>query len=173
MKKLVFLACCGFLGIGSFGHAEQIRDIRSLDTNNNGVYEPGEVNSCEEYRSGPCVMYCPVTRFKEEKYCVKKCVKEPYTVCKKQCTYVDQAYTKRCCRYVPQYYTKTFCKQVPQYYDEPCTKKVPQYYNTYETCYKDKYVTEEKCRFVPYTCIEKSYVNSPNDCTPCNSGSVR
>jgi len=191
MKYLLSFFCLGML---------LAFDLSGTMYRNGGkVYEPGEIDPSCSYQSGPCVCYCPVTRFREEKYCTQRCVYEPYTVEKKCCRYVDQGYTKKGCRYVdqpyevkctkmvpqystkscvryvkvPQYYerscckmvpecyTKTCYKKVPQYYDIPCSKKVPQYYTECETKYCKKWVTDEKCCYKPYTCIEKRCVNCP------------
>lgn len=150
MKKLLLMGAfllCSSLSMADA--AEKIRNVRDLDANCNGIYEEGEVNPCGEYRTGPCVCYCPVTKFKPKYYCEKRCIEEPYCVQKKCTRYVPQYYTKQCCRYVPQYYTKTYCRQVPE-----C------YYVT-ENKIRKRYVTERKCRYEPYTCIEKCCVDEP------------
>lgn len=150
-------------------------DVRSLDANNNGVYESCEVNENTCVQSGPCTCYCPVTRFRPVNYCETKCVQEPYTCEKKCCRYVDECYSKKCCRKVPQYYdkqccrmvpecyTKTCCRmvQVPQYYEKQCTRMVPQYY-TVQCCRQVNEYYDEPCtRKVPqyYTVCETKYRN--------------
>lgn len=148
--KLVLLGIlCFCFPFGQSLFAERVNNVRDLDTNCNGIYETGEVNPCVEYQSGPCVAYCPVTRFKPKYYCEKKCIQEPYTVKKKCCRYVPQYFTKQYCRYVPEYYTRTFCRQVPEYY---CVN---------ETRYRTRYVTEQKCCYLPYTCVEKRCYECP------------
>src|SRR5271167_428894 len=109
MKLLttLFLAMILFVGVSASAFGDRVNNVRDLDTNGNGIYEPGEVDPCKEYQSGPCVCYCPVTRFKTENYCVTRCVEEPYTVDRKCCRWVDQPYCVKKCRYVPQYYTQT------------------------------------------------------------------
>jgi hypothetical protein len=138
IASLAIIMGTGFSGVAMADY----RAMEESEMEQNGV----DPNGC--YQSGPCVCYCPVTRYKKEEYCVQKCVKEPY-VCR-----------KKCCRYVDQCYTKTRCRYVPQYYEEKCTRKVPEYYYTCEEKCKDKYVTEKRCRYVPYTCMEKK-------CVPC------
>lgn len=159
------LTLCTLFGQGLY--AERINNVRELDTNQNGIYEENEVNACGEYQCGPCICYCPVTRFKPKYYCVDRCEQEPYTVKKKCCRYVDQYYTKKHCRYVPQYYTKTYCRQVPEYYSQSYCRKVPEYYYTCETKYRNKIVKEKKCRYEPYTCWEKRCIDAPNGCPTC------
>ncbi|NGX43369.1 MAG: hypothetical protein K940chlam7_01666 [Chlamydiae bacterium] len=165
--KNILIATFAFLVAISTVSAEQVRNIRSLDSNNNGMYEEGEINPSGEYRTGPCVCYCPVTRFKQKKYCVKRCYQEPYTVRKKCVRYVNQPYQKQQCRYVNQYYTKTYCKKVPEYYCVTCYKKCPEYYYTCETKSRTKYYNEEKCHYVPYTCIERKCIDP---CAVCPDG---
>lgn len=165
MKKFIIfgLMCCCSIAAMSLDAAQRVRNVRDLDTNCDGCYDPCEVNPCEEYQTGPCTVYCPVTRFKPQYYCEKKYVDEPYCVQKKCTRYVPQYYTKQYCRYVPQYYTKTYCRKVPE-----C------YYVTEEKCRK-RCVTEEKCRYIPYCCVEKRCVDCPIDnceqsCNTCGSG---
>jgi hypothetical protein len=67
----------------SSAFAANHQNMRHLDSNGNGQYDPGEVDPCQEYISGPCDVYCPVTKFKEECYYTTHCVEEPYTVRKK------------------------------------------------------------------------------------------
>ena len=175
MRRNTLLSLLCFLGVSGFAAADyqQIGDIRSLDTNNNGIYEEGEVDPNAAYQTGPCVYYCPVTRFREKKYCVKRYVQEPYTVQKKCCRMVKKYHTKRCCRYVPKYenvyYCKRICKKVPEYYDQTYCVEEPEYYCVPETKYRTRCVTEDKCCYEPYTCVEKRCVPCPPACPPVES----
>lgn len=112
-------------------------------------------------------------RYVDQPYTVKKCrmVPEYYTKTfeKKCCRQVPEYYTVRKCRMVPQYYevtkcrmvpeeyckyyTKKYCRKVPQYYDVQCCRKVPEYYNVCEQKCRKKYIKENRCRYVPYTCM--------------------
>ena len=152
MSKTIFSALAAALVLLTTGLSAQNYDISRLDANGNGIYEQGEVDPNCAYPSGPCTVYCPVTKFKEKKYCVKHCVQEPYTVRKKQCRQVPQYYTKKFCKYVPQYYEKTFCRMCPEYY------------YTCETKYRNKYVTEDKCCYEPYQCVETRTIDN---CVAC------
>lgn len=168
MKKFSFLIAAFMMlcSLSTIHAAERIGNVKDLDTNCNGMYEEGEVNPCAEYRTGPCVCYCPVTKFRPKYYCEKRCVEEPYCVQKKCTRYVPQYYEKKCCRYVPEYYTKTFCRKVPQYYTQTYCRQVPECYYVTETKYRKRYVSERKCRYEPYTTIEKCCVDEP----VCGSG---
>jgi len=174
MKKTPFvvfaLILCTFFGqsLDAATQRARVRNVRDVDTNKNGIYEQSEVNACGgECQAGPCVCYCPVTRFKPKYYCVERCEQEPYTV-KKKCTrYVNQYYTKKHCRYVPQYYTKTYCRKVPEYYCKTYCRKVPETYYTCETKYRNKVVKEKRCRYEPYTCWEKRCIDAPDGCSSC------
>jgi len=130
----------------------------------NGMYQAQEMSGDYEgdaacpapYQSGPCICYCPVTRFRPSYYCVNRSCQEPYTVQKKCCRYVPQYYTKQHCRMVPEYYTKTYCRQVPEYYCVP------------ETRYRTRCWQERKCRYIPYTTIEKKCIDNPDGgCPTC------
>lgn len=171
MKKifslLAFLSLCTLSNLS----AAATTPVREMNIDPNGVYQEGEVDPNACYQSGPCVCYCPVTRFRPEYYCETKCVEEPYTVEKKCCRYVDQNYTKKCCRYVdqpyekqccrmvPEYYTKTCCRMVPEYYEKQYCRNVPEYYT--KTCSRKvpEYYEEQYCRKVPeyYTTCETHY----------------
>lgn len=150
LSYLVMPLICLF-AVSGLEAAQQVNDVRQLDSNQNGRYDEGEVDPCASYQTGPCTCYCPVTRFRAKNYCETKCVQEPYTCTKKCCRYVDQTCTKKCCRYVPQYYEKTCCRQVPQAYTKTCCRmvQVPQYYE--KTCYRQvpEYYTKTCCRQVP------------------------
>lgn len=173
MKKMflassIFLFVCSTFSVDAL---QKVNDIRELDKNGDGCYEEGEVNPCEEYQTGPCVCSCPVTRFKPQYYCEKKCVQEPYCV------------QKKCTRYVPEYYTKQFCRMVPQYYTKTFCKKVPECYYVSETKYRNRYIMEKKCKYVPYTVMETCCIDEPicdlakggssgsNSSGSCSSGS--
>ena len=138
---------------GDFG---RMRHISEVGSGNNGYYNEGEVEPDCEYRSGPCVCYCPVTKFKPCYYTCKRCVQEPYCEYKRCCRMVPQYYEKQCCRMVPQYYCKTCCKQVPEYYCVPVQK-----------C-RTRVICERKCRYVPCTYMKKTCVDCPPSCpSPC------
>lgn len=160
MRKLIIfglLSCCTIFSL-SLDAAPRIRDIRDLDTNCDGCYDPCEVGPCDEYQTGPCVAYCPVTRFKPQYYCVNTYVDEPYCV------------QKKCTRYVPQYYTKQFCRYVPQYYNQTYCRKVPECYYVTENKCRKKCVQEQKCRYIPYTVCEKKVFDCMDDCQQAYSG---
>jgi len=161
MKKIFSYAAVAFacLFCASTLNADQVvRDVRELDANHDGVYNEGEVDPCASYQCGPCVCYCPVTRFTKQNYCETQCVQEPYTCQKKCCRYVDKYYSKKCCRMVPQYYEKKCCRQVPEYYDKTCCRmiSVPQYY-TKRCCRQvPEYYSVTCCRQVPeYYCTQE------------------
>lgn len=151
MKNFIIFAVALGTSLFAFSnHAEAAHhNIRDLDTNNNGIYEACEVDPCESYQCGPCVCYCPVTRFRPCEYCETRTVKEPYTC------------QKRCCRYVKKYFDKTFCKYVPEYYTQKYCVEVPEYYCVDETKYRCRQVKDKKCKYIPYTCWEKK-------CCDCN-----
>lgn len=149
MKKLCILAAVLCLGlIPQYGAAAGIQD---LDTNHNGIYEPGEVDPCCEYQTGPCVCDCPYTKFKPCYYYTTRCVQEPYCV------------QKKCRRYVPQYYEVTKCRYVPQYYTVQCCRQVPEDYCVDETRYCTKQVKDCHCKYVPYT-YHKQCCYWPDQC---------
>ena len=137
---------------------QNIRSVRDLDTNGNGQYDPGEVDPSCAYRCGPCVCYCPVTRFKPQYYTTCRCEQEEY-----------KSY-KRCCRQVPQYYERTHCRYKPEYYKTTHCRYVPQYYYVCETKCKPKYCYDKHCKYVPYTCWEKNCVDLDCDSGGCGSG---
>lgn len=173
MNKIMLFACTFFLGVLSLSFlqarnieqydnapimneenvsmmGENVRgeryarfdDIRGK-ADENGYYQEGDIDPNCAYQSGPCVCYCPVTRFKPCYYCTNRYEKEYYP-CYKNCyRYVPQYYQKQCCRYVPQYYCQTCCRYVKECYkvcEQKCRTK----------CCKDWH-----CRYVPYTCVEK------------------
>jgi hypothetical protein len=146
-------------GYGQKHRGHRINSARDLDSNNDGYYTAGEVDPNCEYPSGPCVCYCPYTKFEPCYYTVKRCVEEPYTEYKRCCRYVPKYYDKQCCRYVPQYYTQTCCKYEPEYYCVPVQKC-----RTREIC-------ERKCRYVPCTYTKKSCVECPPADNACPGGS--
>lgn len=155
IKNITILGCIfasflfGGLDAGLLGKNKN--NNNSYNNNSGRVYQEGEVDPNSSFVSGPCVCYCPVTRYKPEYYCETHCVQEPYECKKRCCRYRTETYTKQHCRYVPQYYTKTYCRQVPEYYDE-C-----------ETKYRTKHVKEKKCCYKPYTCIEKRCCDCPSN----------
>jgi len=122
------------------------------DTNGNGQIDEGQAGPPKEYVSGPCDVYCPVTKFKEECYYTTTCVDEPYTVRTKYTRYVPTTFTKRCCRMVPEYYDKEYCKKVPEHY-----------YVEEQKC-RQKRVREKHVRYVPYTEIRHTCVQCAPDC---------
>ncbi len=133
------------------GYSNQ--NIHDLDTNHNGQWDQGEVDPCCAYRCGPCICYCPVTKFKPQYYKTCRCEYETYNC------------YKRCCRYNPQYYECTHCRYVPQYYKTTHCRQVPEYYYTCEEKCRPKYVYDCHCRYCPYTCWEKSCVDQ--GCQSC------
>lgn len=150
-KTLMMIMAFSMMSILSLS-AAYVGNISSLDRNGNGIYEPGEVDPCKEYQSGPCYCYCPTTRFKPEYYCTTRCVQEPYTVPKRCCRMVPKYYEQECCRMVPQKYTQTYCKYVPEYY---CVN---------ETKYRTRQVRDTHCRYQPYTYVKKTCCPAPNNC---------
>lgn len=156
IKKCLFAAAL-LLGISSqyasaeISNVQRVDRISDLDLNRNRVYEQGEVDDCTEYRTGPCVCYCPCTKFKRCDYTTTRCVQEPYCV------------QKRCCRYVPCYYPVQRCRYVPQYYCEQCCKYVPQYYCVPETRYRTRTICEPHCYYQPCCYTRKM-------CCECPSG---
>lgn len=143
------------------GNSQQMRNINEVNASSTGYYEPGEVDPNCEYRSGPCVCYCPVTTFKPRYYTVKRCVQEPYCEYKRCCRYVPKYTEKQCCKMVPQYYTQTYCQYVPEYYSVPVEK-----------C-RTRVVCEQKCCYVPCTYMKKTCVDCPPaDCVARVCGSA-
>lgn len=178
MNKIMLFACTFLLGIitisglearprnqpgygegyseGSYENGQRpgeryvrTNDIRSMDPDGDGYYQEGDIDPNCAYQSGPCVCYCPVTRFKPQHYCTTRCEKEPYTV------------TKKCTRCVPEYYQKTCCRMVPQYYCVTKCRYKTECYDECKTCYRNKYCKDWHCRYVPYTCIEKRCIDCP------------
>lgn len=152
-KKILFFATL-MVAMLSLNCLSAQNYVRNLDANDNGVYEEGEVDACQEYVCGPARCTYPVTRFKKCSYCTKRCVCDPYCVKKKCCRYVNQYYTKQHCRYVPQYYTKTYCRKVPQYY---CVE---------QTRYRKRYITDTHCYYKPYRYCKTTCC----DMNPCPGG---
>lgn len=148
-------------GNGGAQGNQPMRNINEVNASETGYYEPGEVDPGCEYRSGPCVCYCPVTTFKPRYYTVKRCVQEPYCEYKRCCRYVPKYTEKQCCKMVPQYYTQTYCQYVPEYYSVPVEK-----------C-RTKVVCEQKCCYVPCTYMKKTCIDCPPaDCVANTCGSA-
>lgn len=141
-------------GMDNRGDFSRMRNINEVGPSNNGYYNEGDVQPDCEYRSGPCICYCPVTKFKPCYYTEKRCVQEPYCEYKRCCRMCPQYYEKQCCRYVPQYYSKTCCRQVPEYYCVPVQK-----------C-RTRVICERKCRYVPCTYMKKTCIECPTTCQP-------
>lgn len=156
-NKCLFIASL-FLGVFSSValSGDVCYNVQDLDRNHDGVYEPGEVNPGQEYQTGPCVSYCPVTTFRPEYYTTTRCVPEAYTV------------PKQCCRYIPKYSQKTFCKMVPQYYTQQYCTYCPDYYCVPEVRYRQKTVCDTHCRYVPCSYVKRTCgsVEAPA-CNPC------